>query len=691
MPEGWLLDAKIGDFGIELTLLDPSGSIHLLEAPWLEEIYLTPEGDASIEELRSALASVDEVSRVSIERWRTPPWYRKRKRVLVAEAPPKTAEWIRRHLVDLGVVEAWNCFPSPEQRALWRLGITASALVSVEEGGSGLTAVPVEDPGLVEYEIPPFRAAKLSFLGWAGTPNRASWRVVERIRLECGDLILELPKGGLDEVGEALSELDPHILVFDGPQWIRLAEGRPELRPAIGSKGKVILEASSMLLGTGLAGLVEWSRLSRMPMRLASGAAIGQVLTSIEAFEAFRRRYLVPRIRFDVEGWKSPTEMLRADRGGLVTTPKPGVYWKAAQLDFNSLFPNIMAKNNVSPETVNDPGCRGRKVVVPDVEHEICLCRRGLVAEVVGRLVKRRERLRELAGRGPLEERKRYEMAQAALKWILVACFGYLGYKNARFGKLEAYECVTALAREVMDKATEAAEREGFEVLHAMVDSLFVWRRGASMKDFEGLEEVMEEETGYSMKIEALYKWVAFFPSVGGPGVPTRYLGRLVDGSIKAKGLDLVRRDCPPLVKRAQRRALEIIVEAEGENELLKAVSEALRAIEACKEDLYSGKVDRRELVVERRLSRDPKSYSRKISHAVAARALGMEREGPIRYIEAKTPYPVDLGPSSYSAESYAAWLERSARPFRQVLAMLSERADCDPRPRLKVPGGQTS
>ena len=64
--------------------------------------------------------------------------------------------------------------------------------------------------------------------------------------------------------------------------------------------------------------------------------------------------------------------------------------------------------------------------------------------------------------------------APAAHKWLLVTCFGYLGYKNARFGRIEAHEAVTAYGREALLRAKEAAEDLGFEVLHMYVDGLWV-------------------------------------------------------------------------------------------------------------------------------------------------------------------------------------------------------------------------
>jgi hypothetical protein len=64
------------------------------------------------------------------------------------------------------------------------------------------------------------------------------------------------------------------------------------------------------------------------------------------------------------------------------------------------------------------------------------------------------------------------------LKWLLVCCFGYTGYKNARFGKIEAHEAINALAREKLLVAKEAAEQRGFRVLHALVDSIYVQKAG---------------------------------------------------------------------------------------------------------------------------------------------------------------------------------------------------------------------
>ncbi len=87
----------------------------------------------------------------------------------------------------------------------------------------------------------------------------------------------------------------------------------------------------------------------------------------------------------------------------------------------------------------------------------------------------------------------------AALKWLLVVCFGYLGYKNARFGKIESHESVTAISRELLLQAKETAEAAGFEVLHMYVDCLFVKKPGCrEPQDFAPLLHQIEQKNWHT-------------------------------------------------------------------------------------------------------------------------------------------------------------------------------------------------
>ena len=53
-----------------------------------------------------------------------------------------------------------------------------------------------------------------------------------------------------------------------------------------------------------------------------------------------------------------------------------------------------------------------------------------------------------------------HDLRQNALKWLLVTCFGYTGYRNARFGRIEAHEAICAWSRDLLLTTIEAAQQE---------------------------------------------------------------------------------------------------------------------------------------------------------------------------------------------------------------------------------------
>ena len=48
---------------------------------------------------------------------------------------------------------------------------------------------------------------------------------------------------------------------------------------------------------------------------------------------------------------------------------------------------------------------------------------------------------------------------------MLVTCFGYTGYRNAKFGQIQVHERITETSRELLMQIKEMAEEMGFEVL----------------------------------------------------------------------------------------------------------------------------------------------------------------------------------------------------------------------------------
>jgi len=143
-------------------------------------------------------------------------------------------------------------------------------------------------------------------------------------------------------------------------------------------------------------------------------------------------------------------------------------------------------------------------------------------------------------------EAKKYEFIQNTLKGVLVSCFGYLGFKNAKFGRVEAHTAVTALAREALLKTQDIGEEMGFEMIHGIVDS--VWLKSEKDICHEKIAEFCKrvtEEVDIQMSPKGVYKWMVIPSSRLHPSIAplNRYYGVYRNGSIKTRGIETRRRD----------------------------------------------------------------------------------------------------------------------------------------------------
>ena len=235
------------------------------------------------------------------------------------------------------------------------------------------------------------------------------------------------------------------------------------------------IENSFMMGEASLDGVAEIARLTQLPVQHQSRATIGTALSSMQLSWAYRHGYLIPAHKREPEDFKSADILLLADRGGLIFQPEMGYHEQVAELDFVSMYPTIMVTHNVSPETVNCRCCKNS--AVPELGYTICEKREGIVPATLRTVVRKRgvykkekKRLKALKD----ERWKLYDHRQNALKWMLVTCFGYLGYKNARFGRIEAHESVNAFSRDAILRAKEIAEGHGFHFIHAIVDCMWI-------------------------------------------------------------------------------------------------------------------------------------------------------------------------------------------------------------------------
>ncbi|MFB5652822.1 DNA polymerase domain-containing protein [Leptospira wolffii] len=330
-----------------------------------------------------------------------------------------------------------------------------------------------------------------------------------------------------------------------------------------------------------LLGIIELARLSRIPIQRMARASTGTALTNIEMAVALKRDYLVPWQKAALERPKTLYELIRNDKGGLVTIPNlstGSVLENVAQLDFAQMYPSIMSKYNISPETVNCICCDRdeTKTFIPGTGYHICSKRRGVVSEALEDILERRKYYKEQIEKNP-DDSSIYEARQNALKWMLVTSFGYLGYRNAKFGRLESHESVTAIGREVLLIAKEEAEDAGYLFLHAITDSLFISKPNEekfSRDELLRLCERISERTKIQLKIEGIYDWL-FFPASKTDheiGVVNRYFGKFSNGEIKKRGIFVRRKDMPTFIKLFQTSIFTILESCSNRKELHEAI-----------------------------------------------------------------------------------------------------------------------
>jgi DNA polymerase II len=429
-----------------------------------------------------------------------------------------------------------------------------------------------------------------------------------------------------------------------------------------------------------LDGLWELVRVTKLPVQYAARTTTGTGISYMQMELAYRDGVLIPEQKAEPESPKHPDELLRADRGGLVIPPRLGFFTNVGELDFVSEFPSIMAHFNISPETVNCPCCPDAPRV-PELGYRICRKREGITSRVVRHLIEKRRKYKVLMNTAPPGDGADYKLRRSALKWLLVCCFGYTGYKNARFGKIEAHESINAMAREKLLVAKETAEQRGFRVLYALVDSLYVQRENATEETYKELGREIENLTNLPIELEARYRYVVFLPSKQNAEipVPNRFFCVPEEGEAKIRGLECRKHDTPPLVARMQRQALGILAEARDFAGYCRKLEEAREVLRHAIERLETGSVAIEELVIRRRLTRAPNDYRQNNATSIVAKQLDRSgvalRPGEmIEYIvtDADSNYCDDRaraltlweGWRGYDAAYYCQALEDAFRPF---------------------------
>jgi DNA polymerase elongation subunit (family B) len=372
-------------------------------------------------------------------------------------------------------------------------------------------------------------------------------------------------------------------------------------------------------------GLFEVARVCRVPLHTASRSSIGSSMSSLQFYQAIKDDVLIPRNKSIPEAFKSAYELLVGDRGGFVYEPQVGIHDEVGEVDFSSMYPVLMVNNNISAETVLCSCCPDSRRRIPELNYHICEKRFGIVPKALKLIVTKRLEYKRLAqGVQDPKLREVYDKRQAALKWILVTCFGYLGYRNAKFGTVDGHIGVCAFGREAFLRAARMAENRGFEIIHGIVDSLWLKKENATLEDYRELAAEASVKIGVPLNFEGVYKWIVFLPSKVHPGIGVlnRYYGVMKNGKIKVRGIEMRRRDTPRFVHNAQMDMINVLASADNSRQFMEKIPEVMQVVKAYRERLLNGEIPVWDLIVTKHLSKHPSRYKQRVSQVIAAEQL---------------------------------------------------------------------
>jgi DNA polymerase-2 len=557
----------------------------------------------------------------------------------------------------------FNSDISVEQQFLYETQLFPLALGDYEISGGELLSWQLnDDREAPEYELPPFSIMQVRNSNDFVPPKYQKFLQLE-ISYENRTYALEQdsPKELLEAFNWHLYRCDPDIVVTDYGDAVLLPKlfslSRKFNIPLLlnrdaGAKfgttkessffqyGKIVHKDGAFTLAgrwhvdarnsftvaeADLDGLFEMARLTQMCGQRQGRASIGTSMSSMQLSWAYRNNVLIPSKKREPEEFKSAATLLLADRGGLIFNPPLGYHEDVAELDFASMYPSIMVNHNVSPETINCRCCKND--AVPELGYTICEKRKGVVPETLRAVVAKRahykRKKKEFKGNNETLF-KRYDCRQSALKWMLVSCFGYLGYKNARFGRIEAHESVNAFSRDIILTAKEIAESRGYRLLHGIIDCVWLKKPGATQNDYEELAREISARVGIDISLEGIYNWILFPASKTDPMVTTanHYVGWYKHGDSKMRGIEARRRDTPKLIKNMQKAMLEKMSTAKNVEEISALVPDVLEVAQGFISLLQSGRANPMELILKRHITHEADEYVNNSISAVVSKMV---------------------------------------------------------------------
>ena len=273
---------------------------------------------------------------------------------------------------------------------------------------------------------------------------------------------------------------------------------------------------------------------------------------------------------------------------------KPGIYKDIAILDFKSMYPSIMIRNNICPTTFCKETPEEEHVVSPIGAH-FRTDKKGIVPEVLEGLWKWRDEVKEKV----VESGDYYDRLQYSIKILMNSFYGVMASSFYRFTDRDIGGSVTAFARQGIRNVQKTLNESGQQVIYGDTDSVFVDVAGTNA--FSLAKELSKD--GMEMEVEKILE--TFFTH----GAKKRYAANIKwpKEEFYVMGYELRRGDSFEIQRKALKGALTLILEDKPDK--------AFRLVSGIVKDIKEGRASLKELVITKSV-KDAKDYVRPQSMA---------------------------------------------------------------------------
>lgn len=359
--------------------------------------------------------------------------------------------------------------------------------------------------------------------------------------------------------------------------------------------------------------MVACCRIARLGIDYVCRQGVNQWLRGITYYEHRQRNELIPiRDELKLKGGASTMAVIKDKkyRGADVLDPIAGIHFNVIVVDFASLYPSIIKVHNLSYETINCPheACKqDPDQQIPETTHWTCKRKRGITSLLIGSLRDLRVNYYKYLAKDktlPAQDRELYNVISQALKVIMNASYGVIGFEQFPLYCLPVADSVTAYGRTKINLTLLKCKEVNIVVIAGDTDSLFL--KNPSKEWVDKIVEWAHSELEVDLEVDKTYRYVVF------SALKKNYVGVLADGSMDIKGLTGKKSHTPPFIKKAFTQITDILKGINVEADFGSAKVKIKEIVMTNTKNLEDKKIPLDEMIFNVAINKNPSKYGRK-------------------------------------------------------------------------------